>query len=178
MDKNTIISKLATDNTYKDLCYSYSGGSELWEDLYQFIFLSLLEIPEARLIEINNRNIKGYISRMIWINWVSPTSPFRRQYDFNYQDMTGNELDEYVELDTYAIEVADEVIEELTRKSNKKNIYAWQPKLFQLYVESGCMREVARMVGIPYPTVRHNLIVIIKKINERITYNNTKTYRN
>lgn len=171
--KHKIVKELSSDPYYMELCYRYCNGHELWRDLYQFIFLTLLEMKDEDFFLI--RNHKKYITRMVWLNWVSANSPFRRVYDFTTISLEENLIEADVELDTSDIEVVEEVLNEFIRESKRKKQYHWKNKLFEMYVEEGSMRKVSAKVGIPYPTVRYNLTQIIDTINERITRNNTKT---
>lgn len=171
--KDRIIKGLSYDPYYMELCYKYCNGHELWRDLYQFIFLTLLEMKDEDFFMI--KDYRRYINRMVWLNWISSNSPFRKMYDFSTIELDDNLIDKEIELDTSDLEVVEQVLNEFIAESRKKGQYHWKNKLFEMYVEEGNIREVSRKVGIPYPTVRYNLTQIIDAINERITRNNTKT---
>ena len=179
-------------------CKHYTKGGDTYQDLYQFIMLSLLEMPEERLVSIYKVNMKGYINRMIWINATSKTAPFYRQYRYSdYVDVQKSSHvsdvpsssynyysggDYFIELklqemnsEVDDLDILERIKDILAKESQKwlnKGKFPCNVTMLELYSELGSMRELARKTEIPYSTIRYNIDTLIKKINEDLNSNN------
>ena len=197
MTRDKIITEITQDSFYMERCKHYTKGGDTYQDLYQFIMLSLLEMPEERLVSIYKVNMKGYINRMIWINATSKTAPFYRQYRYSdYVDVQKSSHvsdvpsssynyysggDYFIELklqemnsEVDDLDILERIKDILAKESQKwlnKGKFPCNVTMLELYSELGSMRELARKTEIPYSTIRYNIDTLIKKINEDLNSN-------
>jgi len=174
MTKEKIIEDICNNKYYNNYCHKITNYNKLSGDLYQHVILQFIMMPEEKVIHLYGQNLKGYLCRMFWLNWHSKLAPFWREYKYDFDDISIDVADNNVnEEQEIIIHIANEVLKEEEEKCSKRGQYHWNVELFNLYVEDGNYRELARKLDIPYPTVRYNINEIKTKINERIA-NNTK----
>lgn len=174
MTRNQIIEGIYKDQQYLNYCKQVCNGGDLYNDLFQYVVLYLMEMNEAKLIALNESGgLRMYVARIIYINAKSERSDFMKQYTNRivYEDMYEHEpIDENIISDVEA-ELRKEVI-----FCNSKNIYPASAKLLEIYAECGSYQEVANRTKIPYKTVRRHIITlrdkIIKNINDKNTISN------
>ena len=199
--KQQIIDIIVKDERYLNLCSTLLKGKDIHKDLYQFIILSLLEMPEKKLIEdVYNKNMHGYICRMIYLNATSKLSPFQwkhqdktNQIDLTVQepyDINSNHNQSRMLLRLGLIEeiVLDEENEEKELDGQLKDIENflegeieyWKEKgedalsvqLLKRYVEVESYSKIARESNISRHTIRHAITTLTNKIYENLTSNN------
>ena len=179
MTKNDILLSITSDDNYIEMCKTICKGKDVYKDLYQYTMLYVCEMPEEKLILLNNQNIKGYIHRIIWFNAHNTTGQFYREYKGRI-DLV--EYDASLNLEESAEEESAEEWKSALNKSIEKTLederkkstnYAWNVELFKIWIKNNTnYRKVARLTTIPYPTVRYNILEMIKKINENSCNNN------
>ena len=95
MNRDKIINEIVNDRYYKTYCFRCLGKCDLANELYQYIILEILEMPEDRLIKIYRGNIKGYITRMIYLSSYFKNSPFYPHFN-REEDLTTEEIKRYL----------------------------------------------------------------------------------
>jgi DNA-directed RNA polymerase specialized sigma24 family protein len=138
---------IAKDKTIYDYSFKVAKGNDLHRDIVSEIIIYLSDLENEKFNAIND--LKSYVCKMIYFSWNSPTSPFYRKYRGD-NDYTHTEPSCTIE-DSATQELF--LIEERISKFR----YPTEVRLFQLYVEIGNYRDVAKLVGLPKSTV-FNLI--------------------
>lgn len=168
MNRNEIIENIYKDKKYIEYCKQVCR-SDLYQDLFQYTILYLMEMPESKLIALSESgDLRMYIARIIYINAKSERSDFNKKYK---DKIIYNEFIEYEPFnEDLFIEVNKEIKHEMI-ECTKKNIYPASVKLLEIYAECGSYQEVANRTKIPYKTVRRHIITlrekIIKNINDK-----------
>ena len=81
---NNLIDILSRDADIKKAVKNICKGHELWEDLYQELFIILANYDREKLqLMYDNKQIKWFIVRIVMNQWNSTTSPFYKQYRSN-----------------------------------------------------------------------------------------------
>ena len=81
MTKKDIIENLAHDKKIRKIAQNIAGAKGLGDDLYQYLFLTLLEKPEAKIIEAHEKKYLDFLCITIMQNsYHSFSSPFAVQY--------------------------------------------------------------------------------------------------
>lgn len=173
MNRNEIITEIYNDKKYIDYCRKVMNGDDLHKDLFQYVCLYLAEMKETKLLQLHNTGgLRMYIARIIYINAYSQSSQFRKQYESG-EDLPAKivELFEDDEAEMFkdeSIKKIKKAIEEAEKESIKNGVYPASAKLFQIYLECGNGREVARRTGIPYITVWKHIEDFKNKIRAKI----------
>jgi hypothetical protein len=141
--------------------------------------LKLLEIPSDRLIKINEGNLKGYLNRLIYTSFVNKYSDFNKQTMSVGDDIQFDLAQIESEEDNHdkMFESIDNVLNEEKQYWESRNQPAWTIFLLQEYIKDNNYLEISRKTKIPYPTIRFNVLKIIKKINEDFNNNRQNTHR-
>jgi len=170
VNKNEILNEICNDEKYIDYCYSVAG-CDLYKDLFQYVCLYLLEINDDKLIKLHKEGgLRMYVARIIYISIHSNRSEFKKQL---YGKLKTEELPENINTndddfnDEEQIKKIESEIDKEITKSIKKNIYPAQAKLFEIYVDCGNYKEVSRVTGIPYLTVRKHIQSFQNKIKNK-----------
>jgi hypothetical protein len=173
MDKKNIIDKIINDNSFKSYCFFLCKGNDIYLDLYQTVILLILELPEDKLIEINNGNLKGYINRVAFTSYINKYSTFNKQITSIGEDLTfdltediSNDYDEEKMFNAIDLALKDE-----RQYWDNRGQPAWTIYLFNEYLKYSNFLELSRKTNIPYPTIRYNIKKLIKKINENLINN-------
>jgi hypothetical protein len=177
MEYATLIEKIISDKYYLSFCKKVCGKNDIYQDLYQHVILTVLELPKEKLLEINKGNLKGYITRIIYISANSKTSPFFLQ---NYDHAASSEAvmrdipEEEPLTDDFEIrqKVYNSTLKTEERIYQQNGEFAFQVNLFKIWIKEGSYLKTAKKTKIPYPTVRYNVSNFIKKINENLNNNN------
>lgn len=175
MTRNSIIEGIYRDKQYLNYCKQVCGIGDIYNDLFQYVVLYLMEMNEDKLIALSESGgLRMYVARIIYINAKSERSEFNKQYKDRliYADMI-----EYEATDENIFFLIQQELENEVQECNAKNIYPASAKLLQIYAECGSYQEVANRMNIPYKTVRRVIITlrekIIKNINDKNIISNT-----
>ena len=173
--KKEIIDKVANDKHYLNYCKRLCRGRDVYNDLYQYVMLYLLEMDEDKLINISKGNLKGYIERIIWVNAYYKTTPFHKKHaliscdnEFRADDLVDDSESNSEEIHNRLIGAIDQTIKE---EEERDNGHSWDVELFKIWMKEGSASATARATSIPYHTVRININQIIEKINENLNSN-------
>lgn len=177
MNKNKIIEIIYNDSQYLDYCKRVCRVGDLYNDLFQYTILCLLEKPEDRLIELyNSGGLRMYVARIIYINSKSERSDFNKLYnekvDFNTLELDNVSSEETADKEMLIIRVSKEIEKEV-RECIAMNKYPSAAKLFEVYVDKGSYQAVVnefKEKGIPlkYKTVRRLISEFKTKIKQNI----------
>lgn len=149
-------------------------SGDLFNDLFQYVVLCLMEMPEDKLIRLGESGgLRMYVARIIYINAKSPSSQFQRQIN-----SCGDDIDKYIVsqlIDDVEGFDYDEWLNkfdvELKKECNEcivKGVYPAQVKLYELYEEKRSYTKVAACTQIPYKTVQRNIKALREKIINKI----------
>lgn len=168
--RNQIIQGVYNDKQYLSYCKRVCKQGDLYNDLFQYVVLYLLEMPELKLIELHESgNLRSYIARIIYINANSERSEFRKQYRSEL-DIDGLVLMQVEDYADFEIELKlNHVKSELTKEINEcteKGVYPASVKLLEMYAETGSFQEVANRTNIHYRTVYRHINSLIDKIKK------------
>lgn len=169
MNRNDIITEIYNDKQYINYCKKVCQHGDLYNDLFQYVVLYLMEMPEKRLIELHESGgLKMYIARIIYANGTNPTRQFMRQYisdgDLDYK--TIGQLDESNENDDYETKInhINKGIKTEIKECINKGFYPASVKLLEIYAECGSYQEVANRTKIPYKTVYRHINSLREKL--------------
>ena len=81
MTKNDAISSIANSKSLKSMAYKFVGSSN-YEDLFQEMLLRLLNMPEERIIELQeNKQLERYAYGIMTNEAFNPNNKFRKLYE-------------------------------------------------------------------------------------------------
>jgi DNA-directed RNA polymerase specialized sigma24 family protein len=79
--KNDAISSIANSKSLKSMAYKFVGSSN-YEDLFQEMLLRLLNMPEERIIELQeNKQLERYAYGIMTNEAFNPNNKFRKLYE-------------------------------------------------------------------------------------------------
>ena len=83
MTKNDAISSIAKSKSLKSMAYKFVGSSN-YEDLFQEMLLRLLNMPEERIIELQeNKQLERYAYGIMTNEAFNPNNKFRKLYEID-----------------------------------------------------------------------------------------------
>lgn len=83
MSKNDAISSIANSKSLKSMAYKFVGSSN-YEDLFQEMLLRLLNMPEERIIELQeNKQLERYAYGIMTNEAFNPNNKFRKLYEID-----------------------------------------------------------------------------------------------
>ena len=178
MTRADIILSVSKDSQYLEYCRYTCRGADVYKDLYQYVMLYLCELPEDKLLKINEGNLRAYIRRVVYINANYKNTPFYKEYtggldcidgeiDLKTVDTSESERD----LTEWKDGLTDTINNVLEEESKKSEGYAWKVELFKLWAEIGTYRQTSLRLKIPRATVRLRVLELIDKINENFNHN-------
>lgn len=81
MSRNDAISSIANSKSLKSMAYKFVGSSN-YEDLFQEMLLRLLNMPEERIIELQeNKQLERYAYGIMTNEAFNPNNKFRKLYE-------------------------------------------------------------------------------------------------
>ena len=83
MTKNDAITSIAKSKSLKSMAYKFVGSSN-YEDLFQEMLLRLLNMPEERIIELQeNKQLERYAYGIMTNEAFNPNNKFRKLYEID-----------------------------------------------------------------------------------------------
>jgi len=83
VSKNDAISSIAKSKSLKSMAYKFVGSSN-YEDLFQEMLLRLLNMPEERIIELQeNKQLERYAYGIMTNEAFNPNNKFRKLYEID-----------------------------------------------------------------------------------------------
>ena len=83
MSKNDAITSIAKSKSLKSMAYKFVGSSN-YEDLFQEMLLRLLNMPEERIIELQeNKQLERYAYGIMTNEAFNPNNKFRKLYEID-----------------------------------------------------------------------------------------------
>lgn len=145
-----ILDELLKSNDIKKYC---NIGKELKEDLYQDTWIKILEIPEAKLIDIYK---KGYLLYYIYRIITSELGLWYRKNNIKKYDISLIELQVQVNIfDSLDLKKVNDMLSKL---------HWYDRKLFEIYLEEGSCRKVQAKTKINYNSVQETVRKVRKKL--------------
>jgi hypothetical protein len=149
---NREIENYITNNYYEllKICKKYTKDDDWSSELLHEIIIQLYDKKEYKG-KLEDKDIKYYIVRMIYVNWCLPTSPFYRKikkFSLTSVDLTEamnvaveeSELDQHKLLDIVELEWAE---------------MDWFNKIiFEKYMIIGSLKGVSRDTTIPLTSIK------------------------
>lgn len=151
MTYHQIIIHLTKVNYIRNTC---NIAGELAEDLFQHTWLKILELPKEKIEQIfNNGYIRFYIYRMIISEIHNPNNPFLKVMTFKTEPLQDNLVAEEYNHEQ------DKTFEQTTSqvKSKINNLFWYDKKIFELYIEHGSLRKVEKQTGIKYGAINQTV---------------------
>ena len=178
MTRADIILSVSKDKQYLAYCRYTCGGADVYKDLYQYVMLYLCELPEDKLLKINEGNLRAYIRRVVYINANYKNTPFYKEYTGGLDCIDGEaspSIIDKTESDTGLEEWKDGLTATINNvlegEAKKSEGYAWKVELFRLWAQIGTYRQTSLKLKIPRATVRLRVLELIEKINENFNHN-------
>lgn len=161
MKYENIIQRIVNDKGIREIAFRIANNSDLSEDLYQEIILTILEKEKELIIKLEKNNQLNFFIVRIAINmYRGKNSQFAQKYK-HIPELFEKELKafrEYVEANKVAL--TD------TSKLNKLNDLTWYEKeLCKVYANLGSARKVEQQTGISYRSVAHTIKQVKHKLN-------------
>jgi len=163
MTRDVIITSISKNEKLKSYARKTTNGNALWEDIISEMIIYLYEIPEERLIQIyRTEGLQSYCYKIINLSWNSPRSNFYIKY-LSEEPRTDSETFEYDhEIDVLYNKCKAEV-DQLIHDVSSSGMPT-KAIIFDLYLQYGSIRKVARELKIPTMTIFN----IINGIKEQI----------
>ena len=185
MKKTQTIEVLYKDAKLKEASRNIAPNKKIAEDLFQEVFLRLLEMPDEDFAKILNP--RYYIIKMMF-NWCRGRSEFFNNYikihpQVNIESVAQNAIEPTemeIELSgnyfNAVTPLTVSIVKELSKiEKEQKAIgrYPYKKDIFIWYTKLGSSRNVERETGINYGTVHK----IINEIKKRVNENSSSTER-
>lgn len=78
--RDKIVSEIYSDNSYINYCYKVCRGRDIHKDLFQYVILYLMEMPQDKLERIYNEGgLRSYVARIIYCSINGNRSQFLKQ---------------------------------------------------------------------------------------------------
>lgn len=190
MTREVIINTLANNEQLKAYARKTTKGNTLWEDIISEMLLYLMELPEERFIQIyRSEGLQSYCYKIIHLSWNSENSPFYKKYKRESSDLTTDRIFEqanpgiyFQTKNSYSFEMEHRDKSEpynheidITYKKCVKAVkmlkydvsksgMPTKAILFDLYLQHGSYRKVAKQLSIPTMTI----FKIINNIKDEI----------
>lgn len=151
-----IINELTKVKYIRDTC---NIAGDLADDLFQFIWVRILELPKEKIKTIYKKGyLQFYICRMIINESRNKTNPFLKNIRLKSDPIIEQEIEDYdIELDKDFEFITSKV------KDGLNELFWYDKKIFELYVEFGSLRKVAAQTGIKYGAI-HQIVNKVKRI--------------
>lgn len=161
MNKVEIINCLAKNDRLKRVAHNIAGGKGLGDDLYQHLFLVLLEYDEAKIIRAQENKYIEYTCIKIMANsYNSKSSPFAHQYRQHLNDVELTFDIEYIE-DEPIPDKKEPIEQFLEQPINTTNFY--HLTLLKRWAKGESYKTLAKKTKIPQRSIEH---AVRKGINE------------
>ena len=145
-----ILDELLKSNDIKKYC---NIGKELKDDLFQDTWIKILEIPEAKLIDIYK---KGYLLYYIYRIITSELGLWYRKNNIKKYDISLIELQVQVNIfDSLDLKKVNDMLSKL---------HWYDRKLFEIYLDEGSCRKVQAKTKINYNSVQETVRKVRKKL--------------
>lgn len=163
MTREVIINTLANNEQLKAYARKTTKGNTLWEDIISEMLLYLMELPEERFIQIyRSEGLQSYCYKIIHLSWNSENSPFYKKYK-QLEPKTDNVDFEYdPEIDITYKKCVKAV--KMLKYDVSKSGMPTKAILFDLYLQHGSYRKIAKQLNIPTMTI----FKIINNIKDEI----------
>ena len=180
------VNHIGTGLTFvSEICKNVSKGNSYHaQEMTQIIYLSLLEMPEQKIMHlINNNQIKYYIVGMITNQLKSQTSDFYRKYKRNEQSEVEFESwhSSSYEFDYDRYEQMD-IINQFLIEKNKESTFrmpngnSYEVELFEMYYKDNLSYgQMAIKTGIPKPSCFKTVSNLKNELKEYIQTNYPET---
>ncbi len=190
---NQVIEDLTHNPMYMDVCKIYTKDKEISEELYQELFIILIEYDKTKIIEMNdNGQLKYFIIGIIKRMATSKTTAFYRKIiKFTYLtdtlpdiliDVNNKLVDDGTELEEKLIddgifesklELMGNIQHLLSERVKREPKFHYQRTLFNMcYLEKMNYREIHEDTKIPpssvYKTIRTTLRWVMGELDEDI----------
>ena len=155
-----IIEELTKAKYIRDTC-KYAG--DLSDDLFQFIWLRLLEMPKDKIEAIYKKGyLQFYICRMIINESRNKNNPFLRHMTLKSEPIIEYQIEEYDYKSDEEFETKLAYV-----KSKMENLFWYDKKIFELYLKFGSLRKVAAQTKIKYGSIHQTIVKVKRIINEK-----------
>lgn len=142
-----ILDELLKSNDIKKYCYI---GKEMQNDLFQDTWVKILEIPEAKLIDIYE---KGYLLFYIYRIITSELGLYYRKNKIKKYDISLSDINIQVQTN---LDIYDSI--DLKKVNDMLGKLHWYDrKLFEIYLEEGSCRKVQAKTKINYNSVQETV---------------------
>jgi DNA-directed RNA polymerase specialized sigma24 family protein len=164
----TIVEELLRDKRIWQACQRLHYRQA--EDLYQELFVILCEAPPEKLEAMKQSGYLHYWIIRTLCNMITPTGRFYKKYIVTYDDYgEGEKLKSEAEEKEpdYAATGAEvkRMLCEIERKGQSE--FGWyKVNLLKLFVEKRNILEMQRMTGIPYNTIKNDLLSFKRELRE------------
>lgn len=189
MNRDSIIQHLTKVSYIKDTCRI---AGHLSDDLFQHIWVKILELDYCKLEQIYSKGyLQFYIYRMIVNEARNKNNPFLknntiveyliedrrlvRQSKYSKTNEYGlnewsSEIDRFTDdVEKYNIENDKQFEIKLEKvKSTLDKLFWYDKKIFELYLEHGSLRKVAKETKIGYGAIHQTVTKVKKQLNENI----------
>lgn len=175
--RNQIIEEIYRDTQYINYCRKVCNDSFLADDLFQYLILYLMEMPEGKLEALYNEgNLRNYIARIIYCSINGNRSQFLKEIKDSNNILSLNQCDFFLlksenenENNKHLLlDKIDEFIDKEEKRCNTKKIYPVSLRLFEIYKKEGSCKAVSKLTGINYKTVSRHIKIIINKLKMEI----------
>lgn len=151
MTRDEIIERIARDKEYMTICRQVTAqqADQYAEDLYQELFLIIMDLPEQRLLDLYATCFRCYYYRMAERQFFSDRSKFHKAVRKPGTFIRTKAEDIAAFYDHSPIE--PEIIERLARAMNELPFV--DAELLKLYAERNSVKQVSKDSGVPIRSV-------------------------
>jgi len=172
LSNKEIIEHIHNTPDYRKAVRNITKGNELADDLYSELLLIISDYDNVTLNNLLEKEQLVYFWVRICMNqWHSNTSPFYTKYRKDNREKLYYEIEDnrIAEPDTeeFKHEPYENVVERVALDA-LDDMYWYDKKLFELYLELGTYKEVSEQTRIPFGTVGTTLGKVKKKLKKEI----------
>mgnify|MGYP001563717554 CR=1 FL=1 len=163
MTRDTILTSISKNEQLKAYARKTTQGNSLWEDIISEMIIYLYEMPEERFIAIyRSEGLQSYCYKIIHLSWNSENSPFYKKYRLQEPRVDSETFEYNPEIDT-TYKKCKKAVDELVYDVSASGMPT-KAILFDLYLQYGSYRKVAKQLSIPTMTI----FKIINNIKDEI----------
>lgn len=168
MTVSEIADLIGRDKTYYAICRKIARSSDLADDLYQHILLTILEGKAGKIEQVAEAgNLRWYFVRLCINQYRSTdTSTFSRLHKHFEQVIEYKPIEEEsIDYNEFEEEFENEY-NQVTKYINERGWY--HAKLFELYVEVGSIRKLSKQTNISHVSIFKSIKDTKEYVNSRI----------
>ena len=161
MNYEELIHKIVNDKAIREIAYKIAGNSDISEDLYQEIILTILEMDKEQILKLEKKKqLNFYIVRIATSHFRNPYNSFAKKYQ-HLQVFKDRDKEIIKEMQI----LNNTTPTDIAKLSKLKQLTWYEREMCKIYSEFGSARKVEQQTGISYRSVAHTIKQAKQKLN-------------